>query len=262
MVGAIQTFGDFIHWHPHIHALVSEGMFFPDGTFIPLPKLAIEPFLKLWEHLIRYYGWYSNKQRGQRAKRGPAAPEGHVASPRAPSAREARKRRAALIKQVYEADPMACPQCGSAMKIIGFIERHQGDMIEKILRHCGLWEEAPTRDPPPLPEAAILALDEDWSSGAVDPARWYALRKQWGAGNHGVVPENVVVVREDGRSVLQCLAHGDDYGGPVTGQWGRKTRVGGVLVTKQHFASGRFEVRMKIGTPEQPRPRLAVQRPR
>jgi hypothetical protein len=35
--------------HPHIHALVTEGVFLPDGTFLPLPKLATEPFLKLWE---------------------------------------------------------------------------------------------------------------------------------------------------------------------------------------------------------------------
>ena len=26
------------------------------------------------------------------------------------------------------------------MKIISFIEAHQRDVIEKILRHCGLWE--------------------------------------------------------------------------------------------------------------------------
>jgi len=51
-VGAIQTFGDLIHWHPHIHALVSEGVFLPDGTFLPLPELASEPFLKLWEQEV------------------------------------------------------------------------------------------------------------------------------------------------------------------------------------------------------------------
>jgi len=49
MVGAIQTFGQLIHAHPHIHTLVSEGVFLPDSTFLPLPKLATEPFLKLWE---------------------------------------------------------------------------------------------------------------------------------------------------------------------------------------------------------------------
>lgn len=34
------------------------------------------------------------------------------------------------------------------MKIIAFIERHQTEVIEKILRHCGLWEAASARDPP------------------------------------------------------------------------------------------------------------------
>ena len=105
-----------------------------------------------------------------------------------------------------------------------------------------------------MPEKAKLALHEDWASGEIDPLRWYALRKQWGAGNHGVVPENVSVVKEGDLFVLQCEAHGDDYDGPVTGQWNKKTRVGGVLVSKQQFASGRFEVRMKIGTPEMPAP--------
>jgi hypothetical protein len=38
------------HFHPHIHALVTEGVFRPEsGAFLPLPKLATEPFLKLWE---------------------------------------------------------------------------------------------------------------------------------------------------------------------------------------------------------------------
>jgi hypothetical protein len=47
---------------------------------------------------------------------------------------------AMLIKRVYECDPLACPECGGAMKIISFIERHQQDVVERILRHCGLWE--------------------------------------------------------------------------------------------------------------------------
>jgi len=34
------------------------------------------------------------------------------------------------------------------MKIIAFIERRQTEVIEKILRHCGLWEESPARSPP------------------------------------------------------------------------------------------------------------------
>ncbi len=45
-----------------------------------------------------------------------------------------------LIKRVYEIDSMRCPQCGGAMKIISFIERRRRDVIEGVLRQCGLWE--------------------------------------------------------------------------------------------------------------------------
>jgi hypothetical protein len=52
MVRAIQTFVQLAHWHPHIHPLVTEGVFLPVGTILPLPKLATEPFLKLWEQEV------------------------------------------------------------------------------------------------------------------------------------------------------------------------------------------------------------------
>jgi mRNA interferase RelE/StbE len=53
VVGAIQTFGQLIHFHPPIHALVTEGVFLPEtGAFLLLPKLASEPFLKLWEQEV------------------------------------------------------------------------------------------------------------------------------------------------------------------------------------------------------------------
>ena len=35
---ALQTYGDLAaNWHPHLHGIVSEGGFTPDGTFHPLP---------------------------------------------------------------------------------------------------------------------------------------------------------------------------------------------------------------------------------
>ena len=45
-----------------------------------------------------------------------------------------------MIKRVYEVDPLVCAKCGGQMKIISFIERGQRDVVERILRHCGLWE--------------------------------------------------------------------------------------------------------------------------
>jgi len=108
----------------------------------------------LGEHLLRYYGWYSNKTRGQRARRPAPAGAGTGIPARPTTAPEVRKGWGALIKQVYESDPICCPKCGSEMKIIAFIERHQTGVIEKILRHCGLWDENRARGPP-VPEVSV-----------------------------------------------------------------------------------------------------------
>jgi hypothetical protein len=98
--------------------------------------------------LVRYYGWYLHRQRGIRAKAGSAGDDPHIDrsaldtqksaadGPRAGSI----STWAMLIKRVYEVDPLACPCCGGQMKIVSFIERCQAEVIERILRHCGLWE--------------------------------------------------------------------------------------------------------------------------
>lgn len=103
-----------------------------------------------------------------------------------------------------------------------------------------------------LHQHAELVLNEDWSTGVIDPDKWYTLRKHWGTGNNGVVPENVLITQDqvDGvtKNVPVCRGHGDRYSGSVKGWNGKTTRVGGVIVSKSFFASGRFEIVMKIGT--------------
>lgn len=114
--------------------------------------------------------------------------------------------------------------------------------------------DIPGTEIPELPANAELALQENWSSGQVDPARWYIPRKMWGQGNNGVTPNNVRIENDNvwgtGRPVLVCQANGDLYDGPVTGYGGNKTRVGGMVVTRGFYASGRYEVVMKIGGTE------------
>ena len=106
-------------------------------------------------HLIRYYGWYSNKARGMRQKAAAeaAAAESLAASSsgeaaRVPAPSRSSQTWAMLIKRVYELDPLACPRCGGQMKVIAFIEPPQAELIEKILRHCGLWHASSPRGPP------------------------------------------------------------------------------------------------------------------
>ena len=103
-------------------------------------------------HLIRYYGWYSNKSRGMR-KKAEAGPWGE-SSPEVDAQREAPDRSsqnwAVLIKRVYETDPMVCPKCGGAMAVISFIDPPQREVIDKILDHCGLSRSPEARAPPDM----------------------------------------------------------------------------------------------------------------
>ena len=294
LIGGIQTLGQLVHFHPHIHAIATDGAFAPDGTFICLPKIDTELLLTAWqakvfellvaaekidqqtvdqmrawphsgfsvdnsvylppgdtagldrlaqyilrcpfslarvvrltdvgsviyraeqddcrqfpgpasgdlrggprrnfqvfsalnflaevtqhipdkgEHLVRYHGWYSHRQRGDRAKQRDVDARESQDVPIDRSALGANKSAdsgpragsvstwAMLIKRVYEVDPLECPHCGSTMKIISFIERRQQAVIERILRHCGLWE-GPLRTRPSArgpPDRSAQAADE------------------------------------------------------------------------------------------------------
>jgi hypothetical protein len=100
------------------------------------------------EHLLRYYGWYSNKSRGMRgAQTGDAQ---HADHPEQLSAYQLKRRLtwAALIKCVYEVNPLECPRCGSQMRIVGAIERENSGLIRSLLKQAGLWKDFVPRPPP------------------------------------------------------------------------------------------------------------------
>jgi len=116
-------------------------------------------------HLIRYYGWYSNKSRGMR-KKAEASAESSGEAPSSAAATGSSQSWAMLIKRVYEVDPLCCPECGGQMKVVLFIEPPQVDAIEAILTHCGLWESRSPRAPPDVDDL-VLELDTCYS-GAID----------------------------------------------------------------------------------------------
>jgi hypothetical protein len=112
--------------------------------------------------LVRYYGWYSNKMRGQRLKRADAepvdVPEGEVIDVSAFKPRRIpSKKWRELIKKVWEADPLLCPCCQHEMRVVALID--EAAVIESILRHLGLWEAGERvesiRDPPEPDEPVI-----------------------------------------------------------------------------------------------------------
>ncbi len=122
-------------------------------------------------HLIRYYGFYSNKARGMRKKAEVQAidpySQNEASRTRAP---RCSRTWAMLIKRVYEVDPLTCPKCGGVMKVVSFIEPPQAQVIEKILRHCGLWQE-PLSGPPPDTDGLARDLDFTFSGKESDFSR-------------------------------------------------------------------------------------------
>ncbi len=61
--------------------------------------------------------------------------------------------------------PLECPCCRGQMKVIAFIEPPQADVIEKILRHCGLWCSSAPRAPP-TEDASLHDPDDDASEAS------------------------------------------------------------------------------------------------
>lgn len=109
---------------------------------------------------VRYYGWYSNKTRGQRRKQRLAAatedpPNGgaDVIDVRDyPPKKHASKKWRELIKKVWEVEPLICPKCGKPMRVIALID--DPGVIFEILSHLGLWDSVnaqPRSRAPPQP---------------------------------------------------------------------------------------------------------------
>jgi len=52
MVGAVQTFGDLIHWHSHVHTIVSEGVFTSSGYFVHIPDIWRYKAVEIWQEKV------------------------------------------------------------------------------------------------------------------------------------------------------------------------------------------------------------------
>ncbi len=233
----IQTFGDYARWHPHLHALVADGLFLESGYFYVMRMLKKEgliddafiTMIMKWRHnsgfnvhnqvwikpedekgienlshyvirntfsnskiqyveetatvmyrskmshgknkknfqvfaplefiaaisqhipeksfqLVRYYGWYSNRMRGDRKKQDLAAqcPD-QTADDQIIDIRSCQSRRIPplmwreCIKKIWEVDPLVCEKCGGEMNIVSFI--YERAVIKKILVHLHLYFE-------------------------------------------------------------------------------------------------------------------------
>jgi Putative transposase len=126
--------------------------------------------------MARYYGWYSNRARGERAKDDQRPGEDLSLKPadievldvseyqphRIPS-----KTWRECIKKVWEVDPLKCPRCQAEMKIISFIT--QPEIIRRILEHLKLWDDSarngrspPNTTPPASDHVRYEPVDDGW----------------------------------------------------------------------------------------------------
>jgi len=115
-----------------------------------------------FSQLSRYFGFYSNKSRGLRAKA--ELGESNTDTTKENPGKEVDiidvskyqpKNVPSLtwcecIKKIWKDDPLVCPECAHQMRVISFIT--EGSIIYKILKHLGLWEEI-ARAPPPKTDA-------------------------------------------------------------------------------------------------------------
>jgi hypothetical protein len=120
--------------------------------------------------LVRYYGFYSNKMRGQRRRAQGLPPAGALRpmiSPPPPKYLPSKKWRELILK-VWHADPLRCPVCQSQMRVIAVIDDLA--VVEKILRHLGLWCGPPVAGHGRAPPGGPLVYEP---FDDVDPAPEY-----------------------------------------------------------------------------------------
>ena len=167
-------------------------------TFDPLDFLAtlLAHIPATHEKTVVYYGHYSHRLRGQRKKEagsarvGPAPELGPELGPllyddedEPTTSAPARRRWAALIKKVYETDPLVCPECRSEMRVISFITEEE--LIFRILRHLDLFEPDPPSPAvrgPPEEEEPKEDAEEDDEAARREVEALDALDSQDGAG--------------------------------------------------------------------------------
>ena len=68
-----------------------------------------------------------------------------------------------------EVDPLKCPKCSGAMKVISVIEDEE--IVKKILKHLGLWDQKAR--PPPRTGALEPNVRIDTSDSQVPPCEDY-----------------------------------------------------------------------------------------
>jgi len=157
-IAGVQTFGDYLVFHPHLHVLAAAGLIDADGTFHEMPVESIEPLEELFRHrflaalrreklisekkLRQLLGWTHS---GFNLDAGKDPIGSHDAHGRQ------------LILRLWGSDPMECPCCHATMKNKGKLMRPEE--IQFFLMLHGLWEGVIALPPPPDPPYDVESIE-------------------------------------------------------------------------------------------------------
>jgi len=106
--------------------------------------------------MIRYSGLYANAHRGKLRKAEEGQPKLLITEEECP--RSPRLGWAAMIRKVYEVDPLTCSQCGGRMKVIAFITNFGA--VDRIIDHLKLAFVAERPPPPRVASQELLMAAE------------------------------------------------------------------------------------------------------
>ena len=151
--------------------------FEPNGQILDPLEWIAKLTLHIPDHgaqTIRYCGHYSNVCRGKAGKRTQppdqaAADYARNEDSKSDWIKDRKASWAALIKLIYETDPLLCPKCQTQMKVIAVIK--EGSVIDKILDHLQYkFEILPLSARPPPPQRSRcdpdFSLDSNvWTEG-------------------------------------------------------------------------------------------------
>ncbi len=135
-------------------------------------------------------------------------------------------------------------------------------LLSAVFSSCKKSEKTLEKVPDPVVVVVVEGVDGDPDigdlskagtfydkfEGTLDESNWEPLTQLWGQPTNilhqhgGVIKENVYT--KGGHAVMRAL--GDRYIGALRGAGGESKRLGGVMKTKKRFASGRYEVKMRV----------------
>jgi len=134
---------------PGIHATLKRNFqIMPGATWL---KFLLQQVPDRGEHLVRYYGWYSNRSRGDHMRNEGSESSRTARDDETDAAgrfdsdpdnqdskyiKDVRSAWARLIKKVYEVDPLICPHCGGEMRFLAVIKELAVQQIISLTAVC------------------------------------------------------------------------------------------------------------------------------